>query len=129
MSDIVEKINKLVGGEGKIGTDFENAFDKFFQGCRKICADYAKKEGKGKPNPENAFAKQLIVKKNKKYWKVIATSYMGSSKSAWVFVDSTNGNVLKVASWSKPAKGPRGNVFDKQNGLGMITPYGAKSFR
>jgi hypothetical protein len=42
------------------------------------------------------------------------------------FVDKTNGDVLKSASWKKPAKYARGNIFDQHNGLNGVTAYGGK---
>ncbi len=44
--------------------------------------------------------------------------------SAWAFVDRTNGDVLKPASWRAPAKHARGNIFDESNGLAAMGPYG-----
>lgn len=32
------------------------------------------------------------------------------SQSAYCFVDLSNGDILKTASWTAPAKGPRGNI-------------------
>lgn len=45
--------------------------------------------------------------------------------SAYCFVDYETGDVLKTASWSTPAPGARGNIFDPFNGLYTMTPYGA----
>lgn len=47
-------------------------------------------------------------------------------RSVYCFLDVTNGDVLKAASWKAPAKGARGNIFDETKGLGRITPYGAE---
>jgi len=49
--------------------------------------------------------------------------------SAWGFIDKTNGDVLKAASWKAPAKHARGNLFDEWNGLKYITPYGPAYLR
>lgn len=32
------------------------------------------------------------------------------------FLDLTNGDILKAASWKAPAKHPRGNIFSQANG-------------
>jgi len=48
----------------------------------------------------------------------------GFACGAHCFVDRTNGDVLKAASWKTPAKGARGNIFDAHNGLGRMGPYG-----
>ena len=76
--------------------------------------------------------KELKVdKRGRRYIKIIAVllvqredgSYAVNSNSAWAFIDSTNGDILKPASWKVPAKHARGNLFDRQKGTGMITPY------
>jgi hypothetical protein len=50
-------------------------------------------------------------------------------RSAWAFVDKTTGDVLKAASWKKPAKHARGNIFDEWNGLKSVGPYGPAYLR
>jgi hypothetical protein len=57
------------------------------------------------------------VKKNEhtftkggRYWRIVKSD--GTSRSVWGFVDTTNGDILKAASWRVPAKHARGNVFD-----------------
>ena len=48
-------------------------------------------------------------------WKV------GSAqRSAWAFIDKTNLDVLKPASWKAPAKGARGNLKDSSGGMSRI---------
>jgi hypothetical protein len=46
-------------------------------------------------------------------------------RSVYCFVDKTNGNILKSASWKAPAKHARGNIFSENNGLENMGPYGA----
>lgn len=45
----------------------------------------------------------------KKYARLV-TEFAGRTRSAFAFVDLTNGNILKCDGWSRPAKGPRGNI-------------------
>jgi len=47
-----------------------------------------------------------------------------SDGSAWAFVDSENGNILKCDGWKRPAKGARGNIFDTDP-LAGVNSYGA----
>lgn len=49
--------------------------------------------------------------------------------SAWAFIDRTNGDVLKAASWAAPAKGMRGNIFDDKAGLGSMSNSGPAYLR
>ena len=92
--------------------EFKKNFEIFFEGCQKIYDKYWEQMGFSHQKDEFSFSV------GKKYVKVF---YGGSVHS---FVDMTNGNVLKPASWATPAKGSRGNIFDEKNGLGRMTAYG-----
>lgn len=54
---------------------------------------------------------KLSLSFGQKYAKVLREG------SAHAFIDLSNGDVLKPASWSRPAKHARGNIFDANNGL------------
>lgn len=54
---------------------------------------------------------------------------VGTQRSIHVFVDRTNGDVLKPATWRAPAKHARGNIFDPANGLGMMKWTGPEYLR
>ena len=56
---------------------------------------------------------QYIYTKGKKYAKIIHVSH--GQRSAHAFVDLTNGDVYKSATWSAPAKGVRYNLMDEQS--------------
>ena len=49
--------------------------------------------------------------------------------SVYCFVDMTNGDVRKAASWKTPAKHARGNINDDSQGMSAMTPYGAVYMR
>ena len=49
--------------------------------------------------------------------------------SAYGFIDRTNGDVLMAASWRAPAKHARGNIFNPDNGLPCVGPYGIAYLR
>lgn len=93
--------------------DFDVAFNAFFEGIKKISSDYMKRQFPNLP------PKKFTAKKGKRYVKIIE-----DGGSVFCFVDATNGDVLKAASWSAPAKGARGNIFDNDHGLGRMGPYG-----
>ena len=73
---------------------------------------------------ENGLAETLGFKKGRKYIKIFTTKDGKTPRSAWAFVDTTNGDILKAASWAAPAKGARGNIFDENNGMGRVDAYG-----
>lgn len=95
---------------------FDEKLESFVEGCQELInvayADYPF----GIP--------QLRVKKGKKNAKIIVTE-QGRDKSVYCFVDMNTGDVLKAASWSAPAKGARGNIYDENNGLTRMSAYGA----
>jgi hypothetical protein len=51
------------------------------------------------------------------------------SGSVYAFIDATNGDVLKAASYKTPAKQSRGNIFDEHNGLKAMGPHGTAYLR
>ena len=65
----------------------------------------------------------LNLELGKKYAKVYKTDMSG--RSIFCFIDLTNGDILKAATWKQPAKHARGNIFH-DNPTSAITPYGAK---
>ena len=45
---------------------------------------------------------------------------------AYCFIDRTNGDVLKTATWRGPAKGARGNVLTYKSVGECVTAHGAR---
>lgn len=94
---------------------FDEAFEIFLEGARNI-----RKEHHTRCNFDVGT---LEVEQGHKYIKLVSVMF-GLQKSVWGFVNKTNGDVLKAASYNAPAKHARGNIFDAYNGLSMIGPYG-----
>jgi len=72
-------------------------------------------------NPEFAETHKpvLSLEIGQRYARIVSTS--PGSRSAFGFLDRTNGDVLKSSSWKAPAKNfARGNVFDPNNGTGRV---------
>ena len=86
-------------------------FINFMVGVVRIYTDYMVKNF---PNQIEAFS----TKAGRRYIRI----FRGNSVHA--FVDMTNGDVLKPASWKAPARHPRGNIFDENNGLGSMGELG-----
>ena len=67
---------------------------------------------------------KLHIEWGKRYARITARDLrIAAGGLAWAFVDLTNGDILKPASFKTPAKGARGSVFnaDPLTGIG---PYG-----
>jgi len=112
--------------------EFEERFNSFIKGCEEIVAQDHKK-----------FTMLTLpwfeIHHGNRYIKVVqcddwnkgayiangADPEKGISRRSYVYVDKTNGDILK-GNWKgvvKP-KVARGNIFDDSNGLKYIGPYG-----
>ena len=68
----------------------------------------------------------------RKYAKIIRTEKRDGAthdRSAFGFIDLTNGSIFKAASWAKPADRARGNVLDVAGRRNSYTPYGINYLR
>jgi len=57
---------------------------------------------------------KLLVNKGRRYDKIIQED-VGKDhnhRRVWAFIDKTNGDILKAATWNKPAKHARGNIYE-----------------
>lgn len=53
----------------------------------------------------------FVISEGKKYYKIIQKDSNFSGGSVHAFVDKSNGDLYKAASWATPAKGVRFNLF------------------
>lgn len=106
----------------KTTPEFDAALATWLEGCNRIVAENDARFEHVK------FNSRVEVEGGRKYLRVVKRDDCGGG-SAWAFVDTTNGDVLKPASWKAPAKHARGNIYDAQNGLGSIGPYGPAYLR
>ena len=63
---------------------------------------------------------KVAPRRSKRYVKIIEDS---PGQPVFAFIDTNNGDVLYPASWSKPAKHTRGNIFF-ESPLKGTGPYG-----
>lgn len=71
---------------------------------------------------------KFVVELGRKYTKVIYES--GRSRSVHAFVDNSNGDIYKPASWNGPAKGIRYNLFaDFERLLQVCDIYGSYLYK
>jgi hypothetical protein len=96
---------------------FKVALDKFVAEAQAVIDEHMAKNFPTLPR------ETLSLDPGRKYvriWK----SGPGSGRSAFCFIDSTNGDVLKPDTWKKPAKHARGNVYVGK-ASDAVGPYGA----
>jgi len=56
---------------------------------------------------------QMSYMKGRRYWRIVKERQLPNGQSAFGFLDTTNGDILKAESWRKPAMHARGNVLDE----------------
>ena len=103
--------------------DFETALERFMTTAQNVVDDHM--------NRFPGQFKRLSLMRGKRYIRIVAESGMEhvsyksgevtTQRSAWGFIDMTNGDILKAASWKAPAKHARGNIYNAEYDL---TPYG-----
>lgn len=102
--------------------DFNTALSTFLAGAQKIVDDHFA------TNFPSLTVPTLTADPGRRYVRIVKSQY-GNDRSVHCFVDTTNGDVLKAAGWKVPAKHARGNIFNADNGLGCMGPYGAAYLR
>jgi hypothetical protein len=100
--------------------EFKEKLEKFLYGAQHIVDENYK---------GSVLQYKLVAREGKKFIKVCSEQIGSRGSSAWCFIDKTNGDVLKAASWAAPAKHARGNIFDSSNGLASVGPYGPAYLR
>jgi len=104
---------KILKAEG-----FDEKLASFVAGCQAISDRYM--ESSGYKGRVQITGDQIP---GSRYVRVVRAE--PGSRSVHCFVDKTNGDVLMAAGWKAPAKNPRGNIFQADNGLTRMGPYGA----
>lgn len=96
----------------------------FVVGCTKISDEYMTQRFPRLPKPV------FEARTGQRYVKIVRLdSAVQQHGSVHAFIDLTNGDVLKPASFKAPAKHARGNLFDDKKGLGSMGPYGPAYLR
>lgn len=73
---------------------------------------------------------RVVIDWGRKYAKLVREDHTGKScRSAYAFIDLSNGDVLKAAAWARPAKHARGNLLDESNGMKWMSAYGPAYLR
>ena len=98
----------------QISVDFVN----WLNACNTLLTEYM-----AKLYPNNPKERLEAIQGNR-YIKIVQQAIDSTGRSAWAFIDRTNGDILKPASWAAPAKHARGNLFDEHKGMAHISAYG-----
>ena len=101
----------------KFEREFGPALHRFFEGCERINHEHMQQHYPRLTRPVFKL-EELKVR-----WRVQRDG------SVHAFVCKNTGDVLMPASWSKPAKHARGNIFDDNNGLANMGGYGPAYLR
>jgi len=97
---------------------FNRAFSSFIDKVKAMIKTYYTERFPELPLPK------VKIDTGRKYMRI------WTDKSCWGFVDRANGNILKPATWKRPAKKhARGNIFDDDQGMSNVGPYGPKYIR
>ncbi|TYO65447.1 hypothetical protein FXV83_16055 [Bradyrhizobium hipponense] len=96
----------------KFERNFGPALQTFFEGCRRINHEHMAQNYPRLPKPEFKLEELKVRYRVRR------------DGSVHAFVCKNTGDVLMPASWSKPAKHARGNIFDEHNGLAKMGIYG-----
>lgn len=106
--------------------DFDQAVQEWLVGAQKIINDHFAKHYPNYPLPIPVLA----LEEGRRYIRVVRKDRPeDKTGSAHVFIDKTNGDILKPDTWRKPAKHARGNLFDEKKGLGWMGPNGPAYLR
>ena len=92
--------------------EYSKALENFLELLTKRNGAYYSEQYPHLPKPTYS------VNSGKKYDRIVSDGW------AFCFINKSNGDILKAASWKAPAKHARGNIFNENPLLGT-TVYGA----
>lgn len=123
--------NELICNEAP-KLSFEEALQNFLKIVQGVSDEHMNRVHPGYPSTI-----QYRIQPGKRYVKIVKyetpkegkVDQYTSGESVHCFVDSTNGDILKAASWKAPAKHARGNIFEPDGGRSGIDHYGGRYLR
>lgn len=75
---------------------------------------------------KSLFSDSFGYSVGKRFYKVYRSTANGLGKSAYAFIDKSNGDLFRAASWAQIANYVRGNIND-ESGLNACEEYGVKT--
>lgn len=97
---------------------WDAALEKFVDGVQKLEDKYIADN-----DYKHLHGTRVIFEDAVKFTKVFLDEPHGN-KRIYCFIDRNNGDVLKPATYTVPAKGARGNIFADDHGLKRMGPHG-----
>lgn len=99
----------------------ESAFAAFLAKAQEVVSlDYARFNRNASPEYVAANTPVLTAERGRRYIRIVSSH--GGQRSAFGFVDTQTGNVLKSDGWKGPAKNfARGNIADDNQGTGRLS--------
>ena len=99
---------------------YEQFRDEWLVKCQKVVDEHMR---------NYSWEEKLVIKKGRRYDKIVCNDVGDKSRvvrgfsngvgdksrvgcKVWAFIDKTNGNILKPATWKAPAKHARGNIYE-----------------
>lgn len=101
------------------GADFYAAFEKFLSMVRVNVITYYTTSFPSLEPPV------ITYKEGRRYIKLISSTDGINARRVYCFIDKTNGDILKAATWKAPAKHARGSIYDADHGASSVNHYGA----
>jgi hypothetical protein len=98
--------------------NFETALQTFVTSAQAIIDDHMTKNFPMLPR------EVLTVEPGRRYVRIVK-SHGESGRYVYCFVDKTNGDILKAATWKAPAKHARGNIYTTKDISQAVNHYGA----
>ena len=95
---------------------YEDMRDSFLVECQSLVDEHMRKYH---------WNTILTISKGRRYDKIVSSDdHSTGSQRVWGFIDKTNGNILKAATWKAPAKHARGNIWenDRMQFMGAYGP-------
>ena len=89
---------------------YEQFRDEWLVECQKLVDEHMR---------NYSWDEHLEISKGRRYDKIMCVHHdpERGSKRVWAFIDKTNGDILKPATWRKPAKHARGNIYEEDRML------------
>jgi len=86
---------------------YEEMRDEWLVKCQKLVDEHMR---------NYSWEEKLVINEGRRYDKIICvgdnTHSGGHTERVWAFIEKVNGNILKPAGWTGPAKHARGNIYE-----------------